>query len=266
MSGTTCASKNLSIIIATIGILAVYVFASSWIVGLQEKVHSKEGINKGVKNLYPHIYDVDADVHVDADDWRLLLDVISRNDGLKWAACNSTKSSINLSNLPPIRASSLAPPPNSNILMYGTSYMGQLVSQIIAGLEVTYKNCTSNGIARDDKYNCNGIKIHTIKNSAEYQNGPKGLENLKKLLETEHFDAVFFMAPHPRCFFEYERIKELGWKNFTKYQCVNLKHFKSKKDPIRDKYLWKTVQSSPNVKRAIFVEPWDEKKNQKKNQ
>lgn len=215
----------------------------------QEKVNSKEGIGKEANGIYSHVSDADV------DDWRLLLNVSLTKLDWKWCTCYSREYLIHLSKLPPIRASSLVPPPNTTILMYGTSYMVQLHSQIKIGLDVTCNKHTAklNWGTRE----CNGAKITLISNKAQYQDGPKGLENLKKLLEKKYFDAVFFMKPHPRCFFKYKRVKELGWKNFSKYACVNLNTFKSKLDPIRDIELWKTVQSSPNVKHAIFVEPWE---------
>jgi hypothetical protein len=144
-----------------------------------------------------------------------------------WMECHSPAFETYLANMPPFDRCKLQLPAQMRIFTFGSSYMRQLAVQLLCA-EPGMRYFDGDASAATVVMPSNAT-LTNVANNAEFQDGRGGQQRLAAHLVRERYDVAFFMIPHPPCFFRYRRAKELGWSNYSQYQCIDLSTMKEKK-------------------------------------
>jgi hypothetical protein len=166
-------------------------------------------------------------------------------------------------------------PHNTSILFFGTSLLGQIVDSILCHntivdavdhrtheqLDNRFTMSHKSWLPSECKNSvCNTHEFATYRTDENATvtsviNWPNlqrfsRIENFRRLLETNRYDYVFMMLPHPECFFDW-------LKNKSKPFCVNTNNYHPEERRVIE---YQRVVGSANVK-WYTVRPWNQKKN-----
>ena len=201
-----------------------------------------------------------------------------------------------LRDLPPILLdTSFIPAANETQLWYGHSFLKELVLNVMAAgiandmieridaMSTTstmgrVQLCQDNVFSvqeerREDLYSGfhdtffrarfrNGAVVYVATNYNPLQFGGCGAKKLRHLLKPRHLfgdlDKVFFMEPHPECFFEYQYAKSVEQKGWEEMRCVHLEN--TKREPGQVLSLEKSLVLRPfleaHIPLLVEVVPW----------